>query len=475
MAAREPIRPPELSELEAFALAVEEGSIAAAASRLRISGPAAAKRIRQLEVLANAPLLIRGRRGVTATEIGARLYPIAREALAQRGRIVGALTGAPADDPLRIAGMHRLLGRAPSAPAEELFKDAEALLAAIFHATGEAMILTRAEDGLIYEVNDAAAQLLGLVQEQLRGQTVFEVDLWEDKRRRDEYVQRAVATRTPQEGELVVHGHGSNPRLVCARFEALELRDQVHILVTIRCLSERGARQRRGPVRAGANGRLGEQSPARFLEALRRGEPASAEAVADDALDRGLDVAAIYAQLIEPAMTSIGDLWESDQISVAEEHLATEISHQVALRAFTRSHREPARSRQRVMMAAVKGEQHVLGLRLAADVLEVAGYDVLYFGADVPPDALLDACRIHQPEILGLTATMSLHVPALIAQIQALEQLERSPRVMIGGAASMHALTHGLDAPFVEHCDHIVGIVEQILATPPSANGHAEH
>jgi len=56
VAAQQPTRPPELSELEAFALAVEEGSIAAAADRLQITGPAAAKRIRQLERFAGTPL-----------------------------------------------------------------------------------------------------------------------------------------------------------------------------------------------------------------------------------------------------------------------------------------------------------------------------------------------------------------------------------------------------------------------------------
>jgi hypothetical protein len=84
------IRPPEFSELETFVLAIEEGSIARAAGRLRISAPAAAKRIRQLEALAHSPLLIRGRRGVTATETGARLYP-AEPQCASRGRFVHRL------------------------------------------------------------------------------------------------------------------------------------------------------------------------------------------------------------------------------------------------------------------------------------------------------------------------------------------------------------------------------------------------
>ncbi len=98
-------RCPELTELETFVLAVEEGSIARAAARLRISSPAAAKRIRQLETLAHAPLLSRGRRGVTPTDAGNRLYPIARELVFRRGEAVAALRGAQPIDPIHLAGL----------------------------------------------------------------------------------------------------------------------------------------------------------------------------------------------------------------------------------------------------------------------------------------------------------------------------------------------------------------------------------
>jgi diguanylate cyclase (GGDEF)-like protein len=207
---------------------------------------------------------------------------------------------------------------------------------------------------------------------------------------------------------------------------------------------------------------------ARFLEALRRGEPRAAEAVADEALDRGLDVAAVHTQLIEPAMRSIGELWETAAISVAEEHLATAISYAVAARIFWRALGAEPRSRERVMLAAVQGEHHVLGLRLAADVLEGAGYDVLYLGADVPLAALMDACRIHQPDVLGFTVSMGLNVPTMIWEIHELTELEQPPRVITGGRAAASAVKQGLSAPVVERCDQVLAVIKRLLAAPRS-------
>jgi PAS domain S-box-containing protein len=465
------MRPPELSELEAFVLALEEGSINRAAGRLQISPPATAKRIHQLELIARNPLLVRGPRGVRATEMGERLYPIARELLAQRRLAVGALRGEPPADPLRIAGMHHLLGSTPSPPAEDLLKDTEAFLAAIFHASAEAIIVARAQDGLIHEVNEAAVCLLGYEQEELRGRTVSDVDLWEAIGSRDEGVQQAIATQEPERTELVLRTRTGERRRVAARFEAIHLRGALHLLITISELPGASVGTKVAGGHRAIIQRLEAELEPRFLDALRHGEAISAEAAANDALAQGADLGIVHAHLIEPAMRSIGELWQRGEISIADEHLATGISHQVAARiARIVGHATPAprHSRARVMMAAVQGEQHSLGLRLAADVLEDARHEVLYLGADVPLEALLQACRGHQPDILALTVTMSLNVPTLIGEIDEVTKLELPPRVMIGGRAGGAAARLGLRVPVVEHSDRVLETTERLLADPPS-------
>lgn len=119
----------------------------------------------------------------------------------------------------------------------------------------------------------------------------------------------------------------------------------------------------------------------RYLVALRSGSAAAA--VVDEALADGMEPAAVQSRVIESAMDRIGHLWQSGAVNVADEHLATAISDEVRPRLFPRLLRAPPGSRERVFLAAVEGEHHVLGLRMVADVLEGAGFDVLYLGADV--------------------------------------------------------------------------------------------
>ena len=237
MLAREPIRPPEFSELEAFVLAVDEGSIARAAARLRISATAAAKRIHQLEAISRRSLLDRDTRGVRATQAGSQFYAAARDILDQRRRLVETLAGSPPTDPLRISGIQHVLGRLDAPPAEDVVRQTEALLAALFHAAHEPIVMTRADSSIMCEINDAGVQLIGYEQDEIRGQLVAEVNVWDDIERRNELVRRTLATGEPQQGELTIITKQGERQPVRARFQPVELHGIRYLLVMLEMLA----------------------------------------------------------------------------------------------------------------------------------------------------------------------------------------------------------------------------------------------
>jgi len=105
-------------------------------------------------------------------------------------------------------------------------------------------------------------------------------------------------------------------------------------------------------------------------------------------MEAGIPTPDIDDEIIAPALWLVGELWERGDISVADEHLATEISLRVL--ALQREARRVASSRAgvNVMLAAPSGEHHVVALRMLAGLLLNAGYDTLMLGPDVPPESL---------------------------------------------------------------------------------------
>jgi DNA-binding transcriptional LysR family regulator len=98
------VRSVDLAELRAFCAAVDLGSLGSAARLLRVSQPALSKRMRALEALAGAQLLVRSPRGIATTEAGERLYVEARKLLAQAEAVEELMAGLSNEDaPVRLA------------------------------------------------------------------------------------------------------------------------------------------------------------------------------------------------------------------------------------------------------------------------------------------------------------------------------------------------------------------------------------
>src|ERR1700749_4857620 len=93
-------------ELAAFVAAVETHSVQGAAEALDLTQSATTKRIQALERRLGGAPLPRGRHGVRPTAEGMALYPEARRGLDALLLAEGAVSGARAARPLRIAASH---------------------------------------------------------------------------------------------------------------------------------------------------------------------------------------------------------------------------------------------------------------------------------------------------------------------------------------------------------------------------------
>jgi MerR family transcriptional regulator, light-induced transcriptional regulator len=179
-----------------------------------------------------------------------------------------------------------------------------------------------------------------------------------------------------------------------------------------------------------------------YLDAMRAADAPGAFRLAAGALAGGMTIPELYQRVIAPAMHEIGELWAKGALTVADEHLATALTHRVlsALRppVWVEAGMKPeaTATKGRVLLAAVEGEQHVLGLRMATDVLEDAGFETIYLGADVPLGALLRAIDSLSPDLLALSATMPELALQLDQVASALRHSHPHLGLLVGGQAA---------------------------------------
>jgi methanogenic corrinoid protein MtbC1 len=206
---------------------------------------------------------------------------------------------------------------------------------------------------------------------------------------------------------------------------------------------------------------LAEQLQQAYADALLAGLPRAAEDVIREAIDAGLPESLIDDRVIRPALALVGDLWADGRIGIAEEHLATAISMRAI--ALQREAFRMARQRasERVLLAGLQGEQHVVGLEMVASALLHAGYDVRLFGADLPVDALPAVVVRHRPAVVGLTTASFVSAVRIPAAVKAVRLVRAQTGIVVGGRGADDRWATALD---IVVCRHVSDAVAQVDA-----------
>ncbi|MGO9752261.1 MAG: EAL domain-containing protein [Solirubrobacteraceae bacterium] len=211
---------------------------------------------------------------------------------------------------------------------------------------------------------------------------------------------------------------------------------------------------------------VAESAARAFADALRVGDPHAAALVVDRAVGDGLTSVEIQSRVIAPAMRGIGELWERGAVTVAQEHLATAISHHVLARLYPGLLGQNRRRGERVVVAGVHGEYHALGLRMAADVFEGSGFEVRFLGADVPQGSLLALVAEHLPAIVALGVTMPLNAAMLIRSLRALRDRDVALRLVVGGQGVPIVLRHSAGVFYAADTQQLADYASTALDAP---------
>ncbi|MEL6499140.1 MAG: cobalamin-dependent protein [Planctomycetota bacterium] len=173
-----------------------------------------------------------------------------------------------------------------------------------------------------------------------------------------------------------------------------------------------------------------------FLELVLQGKRQDAIDHVLNAFNAGIPVGELYESVLLPVQSELGTMWHLGEVSVPEEHAATEaIRGSMSVLAHTaRARSNPKRRPGAVLVGAVEGDRHDIGVRAVADLIEIAGHTAIYLGADVPTRDLVRACETFDTAAIVLSATLTIHAPVIAEAIRAIRDAGEY-RVIVGGNA----------------------------------------
>ena len=177
-----------------------------------------------------------------------------------------------------------------------------------------------------------------------------------------------------------------------------------------------------------------EQAAEQFFQAVRRGHAGEATALLLEAHMVGAGLDLIFDAVVAPSLQRVGDLWYGEEMSVAEEHLATSTAMR-AVESLAASTRRAGAKAGAAVCCAAEEEMHTLPVLCAQAVLEGAGWDVRNLGGHTPFFALAEYVERQRPALVCVSATLQRELEHNARDYAQLSSAARAcgARVVLGG------------------------------------------
>lgn len=188
----------------------------------------------------------------------------------------------------------------------------------------------------------------------------------------------------------------------------------------------------------------------KLKEAIVKLDFETSESLAREAVAKGVPPQEIILKAVSSAMEEVGEKFEASEYFLSELIVAGEIGKEITRMLQPYLKDTDIKKVGKVVIGTVKGDLHDIGKNIFGMMLEAAGFEVIDLGNDVPPEAFVDAVAKNKPDILGMSALLTVTMIEMENVINALKKagLRDKVKVIVGGAplTEEYARNVGADA-----------------------------
>jgi len=123
--------------------------------------------------------------------------------------------------------------------AEDALRNSEEKFLKAFHATPDAIVISRLSDGLIFEFNEVFLQQTGFSPEEVRNRSTVDLHLWASESDRERYVKGIREQGKVREMEAIFRAKSGEILIGLVSGESIELNGQPSLLTIIRNITDR--------------------------------------------------------------------------------------------------------------------------------------------------------------------------------------------------------------------------------------------
>lgn len=139
-----------------------------------------------------------------------------------------------------------------------------------------------------------------------------------------------------------------------------------------------------------------------------------------------------YDSILKPVMYKIGDLWESNELSVATEHVSSNIAKELVSVITERN--SVIKKKDKILVCTPSGEEHNLGCNVIQSFLQSKGYHVYNISPSAPTESVLSFISDKKPQAVFVSITLEDNIKSGQRLVSKINSHYKVP-VLVGGQA----------------------------------------
>jgi methanogenic corrinoid protein MtbC1 len=139
-----------------------------------------------------------------------------------------------------------------------------------------------------------------------------------------------------------------------------------------------------------------------------------------------------FDKILKPVMFQIGDEWANNKISIATEHVASNVAQ--ALVKIIMDKVTTSGNKKKILLCVPVGEEHHLGCDVIETFLTGKGYKVFNMGTSIPSESVLHFIEHNNPDIIMISITLEDNLKAGQRLVKKIKENFKVP-VVVGGYA----------------------------------------
>ena len=141
-----------------------------------------------------------------------------------------------------------------------------------------------------------------------------------------------------------------------------------------------------------------------------------------------------YERIMTPVMSEIGYLWSEGKLSIATEHVASNIAHSL-VKVIGDENRKSKRDKGKIVLTTPVGEDHNLGCNVLDSFLVLKGFTTFNLSPSTPAESLNEFIKTAKPDAVIVSITLEENIKSGQRMVKKVHDANKKLPIFIGGLA----------------------------------------